>query len=170
MFRRILVATDLTAQASVALRLARVQAATHGAAIVVAHVLSMPAELRRWGGQLFRDDTKTYDALLERQRGAAEQTLARQVAAAKLVSPRGVRLVVRTGNPPEVLAALVDEVDADLVIVARGRGGKLGPVAEQLVRLVGRTVMVAPVKLPPSIARGIPQPVAKPTRRRRAAA
>ena len=145
-FRHILVASDLTAQSAQALRLADGLASSFGSRIVVAHVLPMAPELRRWSNPEFRDDLRAYDLLLRRQLKAAEKALDRQVGAAGLASGRGVKCVARSGDAAPVLAKLVAELDADLVIVARGKGGKLGPVAERLVRIVGRAVLVAPVR------------------------
>jgi nucleotide-binding universal stress UspA family protein len=168
MFQRILVASDLTPQSLSALRLARGLGDTFGGKLTVAHVVSMPSELRRWRGSVFRDDLKAYQAVLERQTQAASTELDRQVTTVGLASTRGVRLVVRSGAPAAVLAELVEEFDSDLVIVARGSGGKLGPVAEQLVRLVGRTVLVAPVRGKRAATIGLPG-ARPPTRSRRRA-
>jgi nucleotide-binding universal stress UspA family protein len=167
MFQRILVASDLTPQSTAAMRLARGLGQALGSKLVVAHVVPMPSELKRWSGAVFGDDLKAYKAVLERQSRAATKELDRQVTTAGLASTRGVRAVVRSGLPAPVLAKLVEELDADLVIVARGRGGKLGPVAEQLVRLVGRTVLVAPVRGKRGATLGLPGvvPPARPRRR-----
>lgn len=170
MFHRILVGSDLSSQSSGALRLAQGLGQTFDAHIVVAHVVMMPAALQGWGSVGFRNDLKTYGSLLERQLAAARTHLERQVTTARLASAGGVELVVRSGSPAPILAALVEELDADLVIVARGAGGKLGPVAEQLVRLVGRTVLVAPVRLRRGAVLPLPTTRPAPRPRRRAAA
>ena len=59
---------------------------------------------------------------------------------------------MRVGKPAEVIAAAADELGADLIVVARGRGGRLGPNTERLVRMAGRTVLVAPVRAPAAFA------------------
>lgn len=153
-----MIATDLTAQSASALRLAGAIGQNFGAEIVVAHVVPMPGALRRWSHPSFRADLKSYGTVLTNQCTAAERDLERQVSTAGLSSVRGVRTVVESGRPAPTLARLVEELNADLIIVGRGRGGKLGPVAEQLVRLIGRTVLVAPVRSLPAapVGRGRP--------------
>lgn len=169
MFRRVLVASDLSAQSNVALRVARGLAQSFGARLMVAHVVDMPPEIKRWAGTELGDDRRAYDALLARQTQAAAVALDRQITTLGLAGVRGVQAIVRAGAPAPTLAALVEEVDADLVLVARGRGGALGPVAERLVRLVGRTVMVTPVRGKGAATLGIPDGLVR-GRRRRAAA
>jgi nucleotide-binding universal stress UspA family protein len=144
MYQRILVASDLTQQSISSLRAAAELGRAFGPKITVAHVIAMPPVLRRWKSDVFREDLDTYHELLARQVGSATAELERQVSSAGLVSKRGVKIVVRAGDPAPILAELAAALGADLVIASRGRAGVLGSVAERLVRLVGRSVLVTP--------------------------
>lgn len=146
MFRTILVATDLEPRSAAAMRTAVDLARKMGSRLFAAHVVKMPPTLRKWKGAIFRDDLKAYEALLQRQIQTSEARLDQALSRANATSSGGVRAIVRAGDPAETLAQIVDEIDPDLVVVARGRDGALGDVAELLVRLTGRTVMVAPVR------------------------
>lgn len=163
MYQRILVASDLSRQSASALRAAAEIGRAFGPKITIAHVIAMPPALRRWKAAVFRSDLETYHDLLKRQVASATEELDRQVSASGIVSKRGVHVVVRTGDPAPVLAEFANTLSVDLVIAARGRGGVLGSVAEKMVRLVGRSVLVTPS---PSRRAAID----KPTRRQRAAA
>lgn len=104
----------------------------------------MAAALRPLSGPTFRADLANYRGLLQRQLEASQQRLEVQAEKAGL-HVDDIRCVVRAGAPATVIAAVAGELDADLIIVGRGSGGKLGSVAEHTVRLVGRLVLVAPV-------------------------
>ncbi|MEO6952115.1 MAG: universal stress protein [Polyangia bacterium] len=177
MFSNILVATDLTEKSVLAIRLAaKLTAQTQGAQLTVLHVVDFPASLRDWSMPSFRKDSKLYDDLVARQVQAAEATLRAQIdelhmsTAAAIMHP--ILALVRTGSPAQTIASCADEHGVDVIIVARGKGGVLGSTAEQVVRMVGRTVLVAPVagmrQLLKRRQNVIPFPTAK--RRRSAAA
>jgi nucleotide-binding universal stress UspA family protein len=144
MYERLLIASDLTQLSTSALRAAAEIGRTFGPKITVAHVIAMPPMLRRWKSDVFREDLDTYHELLTRQIGSAKAELERQVSTAGIVSKRGVTVVVRAGDPAPILAELANTLRVDLVIASRGRAGVLGSVAERLVRLVGRSVLVTP--------------------------
>lgn len=152
MFKRVLVGTDLQPQSAVALRMGHALARASQADLVVLHVVPMPAELRRWGDDLFKRELQTYRKILDRQAAAARGDLERQVARVIRRGGRPVVSLVRVGKPADVIAATADEVGADLIVVARGHGGVLGTNSERLVRMAGRTVMVAPVRAPAALA------------------
>ncbi|MBA3454433.1 MAG: universal stress protein [Deltaproteobacteria bacterium] len=144
MFRNILVATDLEPNSASALVYARELGRIFGSKLIIAHVVLMPSVLKKWGAKVFETDLKAYRDVLARQQIGARAALESQVSAVGLASARGVQCVVRAGDPASQLAELIDELGVDLTVVGRGRGGKLGPVAERLVRLVGRAVLVTP--------------------------
>ncbi len=146
MFRTILVATDLTSQSASALVHAREFGRIFDSELIVAHVVPMPTALKNWKAAVFRDDLRAYREVLDRQRSSADDALNRQVSTIGLVSPKGVWCVVRAGDPAAQLAAMIEEFGVDLTIVGRGRGGKVGPVTERLVRLVGKAILVTPVR------------------------
>lgn len=148
MFKRVLVGTDLLPQSSVALRMGNALARANGAALVALHVVPMPAELRRWGDDLFKSELQSYRKILDRQAAAARADLEKAVARVSKRAVRPVLCLVRVGKPAEVIAATADEIGADLIVVARGRDGVLGANTERLVRMAGRTVLVAPVRAP----------------------
>ncbi len=155
MFKRILIASDLTEQSSTAVSYARQLAVETGASIIALHVVAMPVALRRIGVAAPRSDAESYRALVARQLATSEPVLRAQLEKARVNVARA-RVLVRAGLPALVIAEVVDELDIDLIVVGRGRGGRLGPVAEHTVRLVGRTVMVVPVEKKRRARRGLP--------------
>lgn len=167
MFRRLLVASDLTAQSQTALSLAHRLSIETGAAVSVIHVVEMAAILRPFAGPTFRTDLANYRALLERQIGNARKELQAQAERAGMKG-RDVSYIVRAGLPSAVIVAVVDEIDADLIVIGRGREGRLGPVAEHTVRLVGRSVLVAPVHRKARAQRCLPSSSRASVRRLRA--
>jgi nucleotide-binding universal stress UspA family protein len=171
MFRTIVVCTDLTAVSLVALRMAVKLARDNDATLTALHVVPLPPALKHWSAPEFRTDLKLYRELLGRQLEAHVLELRRQVAAAG-AGDLEVTYLVKAGLPAEVIATTADELGADLIVVARGRGGQLGSTTAHTVRLAGRTVLVAPVKEPESLRVGARGGVAKgaATGRRRAAA
>ena len=152
MFKRVLVATDLQRQSLVALRMASALSHAHRAGLVALHVIPMPAELRRWGDTLFRTELAAYKQIVDRQAASARIDLEAQMSRLARRARRPLHCLVRVGSPADVIVATADEVGADLIIMARGRGGILGPNTERLVRMAGRAVLVAPVRLPPGVA------------------
>lgn len=142
----ILVGTDLTKQSQGALRLGAELASAARASLVVAHVVELPARLRSWSPATSGPDRDAYRALLAGQVASAEATLP------ALLSQHlpGVQTqnFVRPGDAAEVLNDLAVELGADLIVVARGRGGRLGRNAERLARRSGRAVLIAPVEPP----------------------
>jgi nucleotide-binding universal stress UspA family protein len=82
------------------------------------------------------------DALLGRARADLESTWK------QLGQPEGVERVAVIGAPAETIVATAQARSADLIVVgSHGRGGMarvlLGSVAERVVRLAGRSVLVA---------------------------
>jgi len=154
MFDRLAIATDLTQQSSGAFRIA-LRMSSPRARIVVVHVLDMPPVLTRWANPKLSTDVSNYRSLLQRQVDAARQRLTAQVATAGLELDR-TEVIVRVGNPSTQIAAAADRHRAEAILIGRGAGGRLGPVAESVVRLSGRTVVVAPVPRPAKKQRALP--------------
>jgi nucleotide-binding universal stress UspA family protein len=146
MFSKILLATDLENHSMPALRMAAALAAAEDATLFVLHVVELPRALRRWSVPTARREQDAYRSILDRQVQAGGEDLARLVARVPRCRGR-TRTLVRVGPPADTIADTADELKADLIVVARGRGGRLGATSEKVVRLVGRTVLVAPVKL-----------------------
>jgi nucleotide-binding universal stress UspA family protein len=166
MFKRVLVGTDLLPQSAVALRMGHALAQASGADLVVLHVVPMPAELRRWADDLFKRELQSYRKILDRQAAAARSDLERHVRRLARPGGRPVVSLVRVGKPADVIAATADEMGADLIVVARGHGGVLGSNSERLVRMAGRTVLVAPARAPAGLATAERLAPAAPARRR----
>jgi nucleotide-binding universal stress UspA family protein len=155
MFKVILACTDLTPLSDDALRDAFQLAKINHASVVALHVVPLPTELRHWSAPLFNEDMKTYREFVARQLASARQALGRQLAALGVpASETAAELTVRSGVPAEVIAATADELGVDLIVIARGRGGKLGSTTEHVVRLAGRTVLVAPARAKAAVATG----------------
>jgi nucleotide-binding universal stress UspA family protein len=152
MFERILIGTDLTSQSSGALQLALKMAAP-AARILAVHVIDMPPVLARWENPKLGADVANYRDLLKRQIAAAERTLRDQLAA---LGAQRIEAAIRVGHPPTHIATAADQHRAEVILVGRGAGGRLGPIAEAVVRLSGRTVVVAPVPRAPRKQRPLP--------------
>lgn len=165
MFRKLLVATDLTEQSRTAMTLARDLAVETGAAVIALYVLPMPEAIRPLAGAEFRADLAAYRVVLDRQLADAQDRLEREVKTARL-NPLDTRCMTRPGSPATTIAAVADDLGVDLIVVGRGTDGRLGPVAEHTVRLVGKTVIVAPVQRKRRATRGLPSSLRRPLRPR----
>lgn len=166
MFKKVLACSDLTPASASAIKAALAICSLHDASMCAIHVVPLPPEIRRWSAPVFKDDVKVYQTLLERQTQQARQALERQVgqlAGRKALASLLVR--VAAGDPATLIAEAADELHADLIIVARGRRGILGRVAEQVVRMTGRTVLVVPGKSKVVPIRTAIRPEPKPVRR-----
>jgi nucleotide-binding universal stress UspA family protein len=146
MFRKILIGTDLTSKSYNALRLAASLAQGLSAELFVLHVISLPPKLKGWSSPVVQEN-KSYKFILQSQVAAAEIELGNQIRAMCWASPKVLPLVT-VGDPPKTIAAMAKKLCVDVIVVARGSGGVLGSVAEQVVRLTGQTVLVAPIKWP----------------------
>jgi len=165
-FKSILVCSDLTPVSGSALELAVDLARDHLQSLHVLHVVTLPPEIKRWSQPLFSVDLKLYRQLLDRQLEAAKKELNRQLRP-YLRGPVWPQTLVRAGLAAEVIAETANELAVDLIVVARGTGGALGPTAERVVRLAGRTVLVTPVRRP--LAASASGELAKPPKRGRRA-
>jgi nucleotide-binding universal stress UspA family protein len=146
MFSKILIGTDLTSKSYNALRLAASLAQGLSAELFVLHVIPLPAKLKGWSLPVVQEN-KSYQIILQSQVAAAEVELGNQIRAMCWASPK-VHPLVTVGDPPKTIAAMAKKLCVDIIVVARGSGGVLGSVAEQVVRMAGQTVLIAPIKLP----------------------
>jgi len=144
MYKKILVATDLTPASEPAVKAALGLAKTLGATITALHVLEAPAESVKW----FLPDSPELLAL--RAAIAREQETIHKELAAHLASLAqgsvSVEAIVRNGNPVDTIVGVADEIGADLVVVGtHGRRGIqhaiLGSVAERVVRTARQAVL-----------------------------
>jgi nucleotide-binding universal stress UspA family protein len=143
--RNIVLATDFSAPADLALARALAVARQHGAHLTIAFV-ETPADVATFTAEA--EVAALEMASLQSEMTAYEEReLAVRVARAEAAGVRasGVR---RVGEPEENIAALAVELDAGLIICGtHGRTGVrrffLGSVAERLSRLAHRSVLVA---------------------------
>jgi len=157
----VLLATDLEARSKPALRMATQLAKSLGARLVVVHVVELPATLKRWSTAAARTDAAVYSRLLKGQTDAARATLEELVREAGS-EPEDVRCIAKAGWVAETISEVANKVNADLIVVGRGRGGKLGRNSERIVRMEGRAVLVAPVKAPSELWAPIPGRASRP--------
>lgn len=130
----IVVATDFSETAEVALDRAIDLAERHESELALVHVMQPDAPVVASPGMVVIPPD--YERLL---REASRQALAKKADRARAAGVR-VREVLETGRPARAVADAADELGADLVIVGtRGHTGfkhlMLGSIAEEIVRL-----------------------------------
>ena len=143
MYRRILVATDLSEGADVALQAASDLAARDGAALGVCHVLPDLGPVNILFPQAVERGSLAMLDLEQRANAALEAKI--QATVPEKVE---VEIFLEQGVDYERIVARADDWDADLVVIgSRGLTGMrrtlLGSVAEKVVRTAGRRVLVA---------------------------
>lgn len=144
MWKRILVATDLTAVSRPALETATALARTSGATVFVLHADELPEPAKHWLGPLFEDDVAELRAAVDRRGRQLRDQLAEQLAALIGPAPRPpVEPILRWGRPADTIVAEADRVDAEVIIVGT-QGAPLGSVAERVMMIAGRPVLVVP--------------------------
>lgn len=149
MYRRILVASDLTELAKPALKVAVDLARTFGAKLTVLHVIEPFREARPWVTTLAPPDVEMFERLMEQEVASSKKLLAEQAAAAATGTPAvGIDSLVRRGPAADTIVAEAVSMQADLVVVGtHGRKGLkhalLGSVAERVARLASCSVLVA---------------------------
>jgi nucleotide-binding universal stress UspA family protein len=144
MYKKILVATDLTPASEPALKAALALAKTLGAQITALHVLDAPVESGRW----FLPESPeliAFRAAIDREHETLHEQLAAQLASLAQGSV-SASAIVRDGNPVDTIVGVADEIGADLVVVGtHGRRGLqhalLGSVAERVVRTANQAVL-----------------------------
>jgi nucleotide-binding universal stress UspA family protein len=148
MFRRILVATDLTAGSIPALRVALEMGRRFAAEVVALYVTEPPYHNRSWYAPFEPSETELLEALRIRQRDAAVRALEEQIEEAHAGGQNGadVRKVVKEGVAADEIPATALEVGADLIVVGtHGRKGAkhllLGSIAEHVLRAAACPVL-----------------------------
>ncbi|MFT3852080.1 MAG: universal stress protein [Ilumatobacteraceae bacterium] len=134
--RRIVVGLDGSAAAAAGVAAAVTIAAHFGAQVVGVHATGL---LDVW--RVHEDGGDPTEGIAEQLRGPWSEALR--------TSGITYRLEQRNGPPADVMLAVADEVDADLIVVgSRGTGdtplGELGSTSGKIVRRSGRAVLVVP--------------------------
>ena len=139
MYRKILVATDLTEASSPALAAGIDLARRLGSSVIALHVTPPAYEPRFWFTPLSATDRDYFTSLAKKEQEAARRVLEEQIAKLKGDSPILSEALVSIGYPADVIRAVAIEREADLVVVGtHGRVGMqhllLGSVAERVLR------------------------------------
>ena len=138
-FRTVLLASDLTELSSSALRVAVALAREHAARVVALNVADETERAKHWLVPFFAEELTYLRAFLRRQEEAALEKLRGQVRAAGA----DFECVFRWGHPADTIVAEATLRAADLIVVGT-RGTPLGSVAERVVRMAQRPVLVVP--------------------------
>ncbi len=147
MFKKILAVTDLSDTSGAALRTALALMSEQAGSLVALHVLDVYLEPAPWAGPLSAAEQRTIADVDRRVEEGALAAMRAQLEAAGPHERARVELVVRRGNPVEVIDRYADAWGADLVVVgSHGRTGVghalLGSVAERIVRTAPCAVLV----------------------------
>ncbi len=145
MFDRILVATDFTRTSEPALRAAFHLAREQRASLTLLHVSTHHHEADHWLVPFFDDEVRAYRAAVEREVAAAREQLS--AAAKKLAgeTPTVPDVVILHGRAADEIAAEAARRNVSLIVVGTGgRNAHIGSVAERVVRIAGRPVLVVP--------------------------
>ena len=141
MFRKILVATDLTDASLPALRVALDFARHFSAEVVAIYVAESAYTNRSWYAPFEPSETELLEALRVRQRDAALVALEAQIEKASTAGSDNilVRPLLRDGVAADIIPSTAAELGADLIVLGtHGRKGAqhllLGSIAERVVR------------------------------------
>ncbi len=154
MFRRILVASDLSEASRPALRMAYALGAEMGASVVAIHVMDEDPELMdvtpHFGGAHALGTSARPGAARpgRREEAATRQRLERQT---RNEIPGGrnpaTEAIVRAGPVAETIVATAEAGEVDLIVIGAGtRPGVLGSTAAQVVRMAARPVLAVPAE------------------------
>jgi nucleotide-binding universal stress UspA family protein len=141
MYRRILIATDLSEASLPALRVGLDLARRLGAAVEVLHVTEAPYQSRPWFTPLTNKELELLEELGRREQAEARRALGEQVAeilGGEREQTR-VEIVVSPGVPADAIVAAARDRKAELLITGtHGRRGikhaLLGSIAERVMR------------------------------------
>jgi len=140
MYRKILVATDLTAASALAVRTALDLGHRLGAHVTAVHVTEPPYDAKRWFAPL-PNEAELLRTIAQREKEAAQRVLDEQVKQADVEARDGVAIetMVKTGIAADLIPSLAKEIGADLIVMGtHGRTGLqhfvLGSIAERVVR------------------------------------
>jgi len=151
MYRNVLVATDLLPTSAPALREGLRLARSQGAKVAVLYVMEVWMVDRQWFTPVSKEDVAFHKDFLAREEEAVSREMRAQIARARSDEPleANVDALVRQGRAPEEIAAVAAQRGSDLIVIGtRARPDTLGSVAEQVVRIAGRPVLVVPAEPP----------------------
>jgi nucleotide-binding universal stress UspA family protein len=104
---------------------------------------------RQWFTRVSQADIAFHRDFLAREEEAVSRELSAQIDRARSDQPLDVDTLVRQGRAPDEIAAVAAQRGCDLIVIGtRGRSETLGSVAEQVVRIAGRPVLVIPADPP----------------------
>jgi nucleotide-binding universal stress UspA family protein len=150
MYRNVLIATDLLPTSAPALREGLRLARSEGATVSVLYVMEVWMVERRWFSRVTEEDMAFHKDFLAREEGAVSREMRAQIDRARSEQAIGTaETLVRQGRAPDEIAAVAAQRGCDLIVIGtRGRPDTLGSVAEQVVRIAGRSVLVVPADPP----------------------
>jgi nucleotide-binding universal stress UspA family protein len=149
MYRNILIATDLLPHSLGALHEGLQLARSRGSAVAVVYVIEVWMVERQWFTRVSKEDIAFHEAFLAREEAAVSREMHAQIDKAR--AEQGLELavdtLVRQGRAADEIAAVAAQRACDLIVIGtRGRRDTLGSVAEQVVRIAGRSVLVVPAE------------------------
>jgi nucleotide-binding universal stress UspA family protein len=144
MFKRVLVATDLTATSRPAMALAASLAQASSGTLFVVHADELPETAKHWLTPFYEEDVEALRGFVERHGAALRDRLSKEIADV-LGSNAGITTepIFRWGRPADMIVAEAGRLDAD-VIVAGTRGAPVGRVLERLMMIAGRPILAVP--------------------------
>ena len=149
MYRNVLIATDLLPTSARALREGLRLARSQGATVGVLYVVEVWMVERQWFARVSKEDVAFHKDFLAREEEAVSREMRAQIDRARSEEPleTNVDALVRQGRAPDEIAAAAVQRGCDLIVIGtRGRPDSLGSVAEQVVRIAGRPVLVVPAE------------------------
>jgi nucleotide-binding universal stress UspA family protein len=151
MYRNIVVATDLLPTSLPALRDGLRFAQSQGAILAVVYVIEVWMVERQWFTRVSKEDIALHLSFLAREEEAVAHEMRSQIDRARSEQrlDNQADTLVRQGRAPDEIVAVATQRGCDLIVIGtRARPGSLGSVAEQVVRIAGRAVLVVPVEPP----------------------
>jgi nucleotide-binding universal stress UspA family protein len=149
MYRSILIATDLLPTSLAALREGLLLAQSQRATVVAVYVLEVWMVDRPWFTPISQEDIAFHRAFLTREEEAVSREMHAQIDRARSDQQLDVAVdtLVKQGRAADEIATVAAQRACDLIVVGtRGRRDTLGSVAEQVVRIAGRPVLVIPTE------------------------
>ncbi len=139
MYRRILIATDLTDASAPALRAAIELGRQLGVPVTALHVLEPKFEAKPWYVPFSERDQVFFRDIEQREEDAARRILGAKVRELLAPHEEPAQVVARPGVPADTIVATAKELGADLIVVGtHGRRGfqhvMMGSVAERVAR------------------------------------
>jgi nucleotide-binding universal stress UspA family protein len=147
MFERVLIASDLspTSDAALDTGLALARANGRGEAVVL-YVLELWLASRSWIATPTPQELEVHQRFLAREESAIAERL-RELLKSRITADGQptVRILVRDGHAADIIAAVANEMSSGVIVMGtKGRPDTLGSVAERVVRVARRPVLVVP--------------------------